>query len=75
MSFEDSIPNWIYIIFIAPIGIFVNQIRVKHSNRITVLETKQNLYEKKVDKICKSNEDLAEKVNQMIGRMDEHLKK
>lgn len=73
MSFEDLSSYW-NMIFVAPLGFLLHKF-VNHSNRITTLETKQEVYIEKVNRICESNEKLTKSVHEMIGRMDEHLKK
>jgi len=73
MSIED-LSNYWNTIFLAPLAFLLHRF-VNHSNRIGKLETKQNIYTKKMDEVCKSNRELSENVNRMIGRMDEHLRK
>ena len=69
----DDFPSWVYTFLIAPILLTAQRI-YSHHGRITKVEERQDLYEKKVDKMCKSNEDLTKKVHEMIGKLDEHLK-
>ena len=71
MSLED-LSNYWNLIFVAPLGFLLHKF-VNHSNRITTLETTQKFYVEKVEKICKSNEDLQNEVHEMIGRLNEHL--
>lgn len=74
MSMEDIASNWFYSLFLVPFGVLWMK-HVSHGNRITAVETKQDVYVKKMDEMCKSNDELAKRVNVMIGRMDEHLGK
>lgn len=70
-------PNWIYIFFIAPIGLFVYTIRVKHSNRLTALEIRHVATDEKVDKICESVDEMKDEFKKMafeFGRLEEHLR-
>jgi len=69
----EFLPDWIYTFLILPIAVLFQR-HFHNGNRITVLETNQENYMKKVDKMCKSNDDLAKSINQMIGRLDEHLR-
>lgn len=72
MSIED-LPSWVYSFLIIPLGVmFQKHFTLK--NRVTILETNQTIYIKKIDDICESNAELAKQVNQMLGRMDEHLR-
>ena len=65
--------EYLSILFSAPI-LWIMKVQNNHNGRISVVETKQETYEKKVDKMCKSSDALKEAVNQMIGRLDEHLR-
>jgi hypothetical protein len=72
LSFED-IPSWIYSILIIPLAV-VYQKHFSLKNKVTILETNQANYMKQIDDICQSNKALAEDVNRLIGRVDEHLR-
>ena len=74
MSEIEFIPNWIYTFLVLPIIVLFKQ-QFSHSTRITVLEEKDNITENQIKRICESNKSLEEKVNTMIGRVDEHLRK
>ena len=73
MSVDEFIPNWIYTFLILPI-LVLYQKHFSIKNRVTILETRQDFYTKKVDKMCKSSDELAKEVHEMIGKMDEHLR-
>ena len=72
MSVEE-IPSWIYTFLILPI-LVLYQKHFSIKTRVVKLETTQEFYTKKVDKICDSSEKLAKEVHEMIGKMDEHLR-
>jgi len=72
MSFEE-LPNLIYTFVLVPLGFGLLK-TFQNSNRITKLETKQENYINKIDKMCISNDELTKKVHTMIGRLDEHLR-
>lgn len=74
MSEIDFIPNWIYTFLVLPILVLFKQ-QFSNSSRITVLESKDRIDDEKIKRICDSNGSLEEKVNQLIGRVDEHLRK
>lgn len=70
MSFEENF-NWIYTFLILPIALsFQKHFALK--NRVTKIETTQEFYAKKVDKMCESNDKLAKEVHEMIGELREH---
>lgn len=73
MSGIEYFPNWIYTFLIIPIVIGFQK-HFSLQNRVTKVETIQESYTKKIDKMCKSSDALSAKVNTMIGRMDEHLR-
>lgn len=66
--------NYLWVIITAPIVLIYNKI-TSHEGRISATEAKQETYEKKVDKMCKSSEKLSEEVHKLIGRVDEHLRR
>ena len=43
-------------------------------NRITEVETKQEIYIGKVDEVCKSSDKLSAEVHELIGQVKEHLR-
>ena len=71
MSENEFIPNWIYTFLLLPI-IVLYQKHFSMKNKITKIETTQEFYTKKVDKICESNEELAGEIHKMLGEWDEH---
>jgi len=73
MSLIENFPDWINIFLIAPLGFALMKI-INHSSRITKIETTQTFYVDKVEKICRSNEELQKEVHELIGRL-EYFKK
>lgn len=73
MSEIEFIPNWIYTFLVLPI-VLLYQKHFSMKNRLTKIETTQEFYTKKVDKMCQSSDELAKEVHEMIGKMDEHLR-
>ena len=71
MSEIEIIPNWIYTFLLLPI-IVLYQKHFSMKNKVTKIETTQEFYTKKVDKICESNEKLVSKIDKMLGEWDEH---
>lgn len=66
--------EYLSILFSAPI-LWIMKVQNNLGSRISVVETKQTTYEKKIDKMCSSTDDLTKEVHTMIGRLDEHLRK
>ena len=64
--------NYLWIFISIPVGLIYNKIN-NHEGRISATEAKQEIYEKKVDKMCNSTDDLTKEVHEMIGKLDLHL--
>lgn len=73
MSFEGNF-NWIYTFLIIPLGLLFQR-HFSVSSRVTVLENNDEAQEKRIDRVCDSNDDLTKEVHEMIGRWDEYLRK
>jgi len=43
-------------------------------SRVSIVETKQEAYELKVDKMCESSKTLEGEVHELIGQVKEHLR-
>lgn len=69
----EFLPDWIYTFLLLPI-ILLFQKHFTLKNKVTKIETNQENYIKKIDDLCQSNQSLEEKVNQMLGRWDEHIR-
>lgn len=70
----EFLHDWVYTFLVIPI-IVLFQKHFSLKNRITQIETNQENYIKKIDELCKSSKSLEEKVNQMLGRWDEHIRR
>ena len=72
MSFENNF-NLVYTVLILPIAVAFQKIH-SNNNKITKVETNQELYMKKVDKICDSLDTLTNEVHELIGEFRQHLR-
>lgn len=75
MSFDDFFlnNNWVYSVLIVPLAlVFKKQFGL--DGRVKVVESNQDIYMKKIDKVCANQESLARDVNQMLGALREHLR-
>ena len=68
------IPSWIYTFLIIPI-VLAFQKHFSLASRVSVLESKKESVEKRLDNLCCSTNDLKDEVHEMIGRLDEHLRR
>lgn len=87
MSLED-IPNWIYIVFIAPLGFTLHKV-INYGSKFSILETKvkvldENLIkldtvvlknsQEKFDTICADITAIKQSVARIEGTLAEHLR-
>lgn len=66
--------NMLYTVLILPIGLAFQRI-YSIGGRVSVLESMNKNQDKRIERICKSNDNLTKEVNQMIGMLKEHLRK
>lgn len=74
MSDAESFPSWVYTFFIIPLAYLFK----RHFNYTKTVDQQQirlNNHEKKIEKMCRSSDDLTKEVHEMIGTLKEHLRK
>lgn len=74
MSNIESFPSWVYTFFIIPLAYLFKR-HMSYTKTVDQHEIKLNYHDKKIEKMCKSSDDLAKEVNQMLGTLKEHLRK